>query len=391
MSESTSQSTAGAGAGQRARLDVIDAWRGLVVALMALDHVKDFLGLWSMPEAPGFRASYPSFVAWLTRYVTHSCAPSFVFLAGTSAVLFAASRRARGLGEVLISGHLLLRGALLVAIEFTVVAWGWNNSVGVFQVIACLGVLLGLGAVLRFVPGPLAWGLGFALAFAHPLLADRDLIPALQDLPRWWRAILLQPGFGTRPSVMYPVIPWLAAFLMGIGFGKALLRWPARAMRNLLVTGLVFLGLWLALRLTGGFTSLVESLTGGEVKRVGNLTPTRPGRGYQSFMAMSKYPPAADFLFWTLGGMFVVAWALSVTQAASSRALSVLRTFGRAPLFFYCAHLYLYRWLASHEVFHGGYAGVYVAWLIGLGLLILPCWAFGRLKQRYRVFPLDLL
>src|SRR5687768_2681184 len=117
----------GVSAPPKTRLDVIDAWRGLVVALMALDHVKDFLGFFSnmeMPARPRFDFD-GSFVWWLSRFVTHYCAPSFVFLAGTSAVLFAASRRARGLHEAWISAHLLLRGALLVVLEFTVVAWGW--------------------------------------------------------------------------------------------------------------------------------------------------------------------------------------------------------------------------------------------------------------------------
>jgi uncharacterized membrane protein len=373
---------------RRTRLDVIDAWRGLVVVLMALDHVKDFLmKVWSFEVAGTQVPDGIRFVPWLTRFVTHYCAPSFVFLAGASVVLFAESRRARGTKERWIAAHLVLRGALLVALEFTVVAWGWANDADLFMVIACLGALLALGSVLRFVPGTLAFALGVLLMFAHPWLAE---LPR----PRWLssdgHALLFRPSFFTDPRVIYPIVPWLAPFLLGIGFGHALRHHAQGAVRRLLPLGGACLALWLALRLTDGFAAQVQPLGIDGLPRLGNLTPHGSEHGWQGFLWMSKYPPAADFLLWTLGGAFVLASLLARANLASSRWVWPLRVFGRAPLFFYCTHLFLYRHLAASGWFERDWLQCYLLWLLGLALLLPPCLAFGWLKQRWKVFPLDL-
>jgi uncharacterized membrane protein len=369
-----------------ARLPFLDLWRGVVVFWMALDHAHHFLGRHPFFEMPGMpRPTYESFGVWCTRFVTHYCAPSFVFLAGVSAVLMTAARRARGESAAAVSEHLALRGVVLIVFEYTIVAAGWGEVVagGVFQVIACIGACLILAVPLRHLPAAVALALGFLLMFLHPLLAD------WVDLPRHWERVLLEGGFGRWPTI-YPVVPWLAAFLLGLGFGHLLLRSRELASRALLAGGLGFLALWLTLRLAGGFT------IGGH-QGLGNLIPHDSDRGFYDFMLMSKYPPAADFLCWTLGGGFLCAWAVRSERVAGARTLAPLRLFGRVPMFFYITHLFVYRWLGEALVesegapWSRGLPATYAGWALGLLLLIPLCAGFAWLKQRWRGFPLDLV
>ncbi len=380
------------------RLAALDVWRGLIVMFMAVDHAAFFAGLHPWPEglllgATRLRPEFPSFIAWFTRFITHYCAPGFVFLAGASVVLLAASRSARGWSELAISGHLALRGALLIALEYTLVAWGWGAQVGgLFGVIACIGACLILGAVLRFLPG--AAFAGLLLLFAHPLLVDPQLVPWVDDLPDTVRRILLVPEPMARSfASIYPVLPWLSLFLLGLGFGRAVVRNGERALRACLPVGALCLLLWLGIRLTDGFAAPVRAATADGLRALGTLTPYRPDKGWMDLFSMSKYPPAADFALWTLGGGLLFVWA--VRRSGERRAWLPVRTFGRVPLFFYLAHLYAYRWLVGALVGDRAplpttFGSVWLVWAVGLIILWPLCWAFGRLKRRYPGFPLDL-
>jgi uncharacterized membrane protein len=385
------------------RLPAIDLWRGLVVVIMALDHAAHFLGQHAGLEMagrnqPGFRSFWP----WFTRFLTHYCAPSFVFLAGASVVMLAVARRARGQNGWRISGHLLVRGALLVVLEYTVVTGGWGHGFEVFQVIGCLGACIALGSGLRLLPATVALVLGVLLLFGHPLLADPEVTPAVKLLGPTWRGFLLEPGFFTRWPVLYPVLPWLSVFLLGIAFGHCLVRDRERTLRWSWLLGLLGIALFVVLRLTAGFATLVQEWSGDQVQSLGNLTPqmlpegdARP-RPYW-FFAMSKYPPAADFILWNVGGGLLFCWFAARARLGSGRWAAPLMWPGRAALFFYLIHLYVYRWLAElTRARNGGFlaeslTSAWLLWLMGLPLLLPLCWWYGRLKRRFPGFPLDLL
>jgi uncharacterized membrane protein len=381
----------------RRRLASLDLWRGVVMVLMALDHANVFIGFHPRPEGLAvpllgrLRPEFPSMLAWVSRQVTHYCAPSFFFLAGASAVLLAASRRARGVPEAAVSAHLLLRGAVLIVLEYTLVAMAWGFREPMFLVLAALGACIACGAVLRFMPLWPAVLIGLALLFAHPYLAEGRTTPLLAELPPHWRRLLFrsEPLAARWPS-LYPVVPWLSVFLLGIGFGRALVRDSGRTLRWLGCAGAVFLAAWLALRLTGGFGH-----------HAGTLLPYDPGRGWQDLFMMSKYPPSADFVLWTLGGAFLFCWLTRKPEVAGARVLAPVRLFGSTALFFYVTHLFVYRWLCEWLLGrHGGEAlfeaksvfpAAYTAWVAGLLALLPLCWLWAVLKRRFPGFPLDLL
>ncbi|MEM7200782.1 MAG: heparan-alpha-glucosaminide N-acetyltransferase domain-containing protein [Planctomycetota bacterium] len=383
------------------RLAALDVWRGLIVVLMAVDHTAAFVGIKSMPEGlrmfgSRLRPTFESVGTWFTRFVTHYCAPGFVFLAGTSIVLFALARSAGGRSQGWISGHLILRGALLVALEYTVVNWGWGGMMPspLFQVIGAIGVCLICGAGLRFVSSGACVIAGLLLLLGHPLLSDPELVPWAADVPAVWRRLLLVPEPMARPlPTIYPVVPWLAVFLLGIGFGRALGHDRARAMRWSGVAGMASLVAWFLIRWTDGFAAWLGPATDGWVVSLGTLTPYRPGEGWMDFMMMSKYPPAADFVLWSLGGGLLFL-RFAHGRRLDGKAWAPLRQIGRVPLFFYLLHLYVYRWLAEAWLRDGEHdGGLGVVWgLWGVGLLVL--WpasvVFGKLKRRYPGFPLDL-
>jgi hypothetical protein len=179
-------------------------------------------------------------------------------------------------------------------------------------------------------------------------------------------------------------------FLLGIGFGRALALDRDKALRWIGLAGVVFLGAWLALRLTDGFGS-----------GIGNLTPYREDEGVRDFFMMSKYPPSADFALWNLGGAFAFCFAVRDSRVSGARVLAPIRLFGRTALFFYVVHLFGYRWLAEWMLGRHGNAALFAersafpaaitAWIVGLVLLLPLCYVWGRLKRRFPGFPLDLL
>ena len=385
------------------RLASLDVWRGAIVALMAVDHAAGFVGMKPAPEGLAvwggrIRPQFDGVADWFTRFITHYCAPGFVFLAGVSVVLLSASRTGRGWSSARISGHLALRGVLLVVMEYTLVRWGWGSLLptALFQVVACIGFCMILGAGLRLVPGPVVLIAGVVLLFGHPLLLDRELVPWLESVPDLALRVLLTPEpLAAHLPTLYPVLPWLSVFLLGMGCGKAVAIDAARTLRWAGVAGVACLGSWLAIRLTDGFAAALLAMTDGWVDGLGTLTPYRSGKGWMDFLMMSKYPPAADFVLWTLGGGLLFLWSVARNDRAARLAWAPLRTFGRVPLFFYVVHLYLYRHLVAATVGEAGLLGathgsVWLLWAVGLVVLWPACWLFGRLKQRFPGFPLDL-
>jgi uncharacterized membrane protein len=357
------------------RLFAIDAVRGWVMVLMALDHAMAFcyLHIW----AEGFQGARPSPMPdaahYLTRFVTHWCAPTFLFLAGLSVALYAQSRRAQGLTEAQINRKLVTRGLLLIGLQLTVVnlTWGFGVSEGwnlvYFGVLSCIGAGLIVLAFARRLPARLLIGGSVLLLLLMPLVLCALPLPAGADHPL--REVLLQPDRYGWLAVNYPVLPWLGVMGLGCGLGFLVAAKPERTARLFLFLGALLLALWLSMRLLGGY---------------GNLTPYQGG-DWRDFLLMSKYPPSLTFLSWTLGGM-----ALAI--AAHHRFADRLRPtwlwgqvtlFGQTPLFFYVVHLMVYKALGLLPFLRGSLAAGYLAWLVGLAVMVPLCYGYRALKRRH--------
>jgi len=338
---------------EKQRVDSIDLLRGLVMIVMALDHVRDFFSNAHF-EATDVTKTTPAYYA--TRFITHFCAPSFVFLAGTSAFL----QLERGKTKPELARFLLTRGLWLVFLELTVVRFGWAlnvdyHFVGV-QVMWALGWSMVALAPLVYLPPRVTAAIGLAIVLLHNLT---DGVQA-SSLGRsaWLWHVLHDPGMVTLPDhrmlfVVYPLVPWVGVMAAGFGFGAIV--------RQVRVTRLLGAGMFAA------FIVLRASNLYGDPHpwhREGSF-----GATIGSFLNCEKYPPSLLFLLMTLGpaiallaplGRFhaMLAMGGSAPQAPERLRLeslrsaprfsiaNVVRTFGRVPLFYYVLHVLLIHVLA---------------------------------------------
>ncbi|HXE58022.1 MAG TPA: heparan-alpha-glucosaminide N-acetyltransferase domain-containing protein [Gemmatimonadales bacterium] len=368
------------------RLDAIDLVRGVVMVVMVLDHVRAYFTEARFDPTDLGRTSAALF---LTRWVTHICAPTFVFLAGTSAWL---SGRRRTTAE--LSRFLLTRGAWLVLLELTVVSFAWylnlRFELGAFaQVIWAIGLAMTVLAALVHLPRAWVAAIGAALVAGHNLL-DGITPASLGASAPLWTALHVQGPLGGLPVfVVYPLLPWIGVMALGYAAGP-LLATPAGRRERLLGLGAVVTLTFVALRWTNLY---------------GDPRPWAPQDDAVftalAFVNLTKYPPSLLFLLMTLGPMFLLLGAAERARGPVARALV---TVGRVPLVFYVAHLYLVHLLAVGAgalagtdpgklltVFmlfpedHGfGLPVIYLAWAIVVVALYPLCRWAAALKARHR-------
>lgn len=356
------------------RIWQLDASRGLIMVLMALDHANHFIAqrhssgeYWGGPLPV-----YPNTLAFVTRLVTHLCAPGFFFLMGTGIELFADRRRRRGWSEGAVTAHFLLRGALLIGLQFLVVNRAWELSPGGWAPEIYAGVLFALGGAMMVVGGLLrrlpTWTLvGITLVL---FLATELLTP---DPSLWQRALpavrrlLFLPGGGERLWVTYPLVPWISFVLAGTIFGRWLRRDEAAAFSRALSLGAGFLLAFLVVRAGNGF---------------GNIRP-RESDSWIDFLNVVKYPPSVSFALLTLGADLLLLGLLARLTGREGPLLQPLRAIGRVPLFFYVTHLFLYALLGRALTPNGtSISHMFGYWLLGLAMLYPACRWYGRVKRR---------
>lgn len=367
-----------------ARLTAIDAVRGLAIVLMVLDHTRDFFS--HGPSPTDLTRTYPAL--FFTRWVTHFCAPTFLFLAGTSA--YFVGRRAT---RAELSRYLLTRGAWLVLLEFTLVNFVWQfnlrYSMGlVMQVIWAIGMSMCLLSLLVRLPRRLLLALSLLGIFAHNLF-DGVRPEAFGALSVVWRILHVQ---GPMPVgfVHYPLVPWVFVMSLGYCAGELYELASATRQRVLSLVGLVACALFVALR---------------ALNLYGDPKPWLPQPSLAlsalSFLNVSKYPPSLDYLLVMLGfACLLLAWC----ERAPRAALPLLVTLGRVPLFAYVVHLALVHLLAGSLALAMGFGtdvltnffvafpkgwgvgltGVYCAWLLVLALLYPACRWLAEYKRTHR-------
>jgi uncharacterized membrane protein len=399
-----------------ARISEIDLLRGLVIVLMALDHVRDYFyagGFAVNPLDPA--QTYPAL--YVTRWITHLCAPTFVFLAGVSAYL----QFAKGKTTAQLSRFLLTRGLWLIFLELTVLSFGWSFAAPwmlFMQVIWAIGwSMIGLSALV-WLPRVAALGVGVAIIAGHNLL-DPITPGQLGSLGIFWTFLHeggVVPNFERPIGVAaYPLIPWLGVIAFGYGMGALFMEPPAQRDRKLLMLGGAMLAAFFVLRffnLYGNPAQPVELGPYGDV----NTWRGQPDLSSQImvFFDVQKYPPSLQFVLVTLGLIFVIWPLLSRLRGPVG---SVLNTFGAVPFFFYVLHIYVVHLLAiaanaaagneisgffnylvkgftgSPEVQDIGFPlwGVYLAWVAVIAIMYPLCRYWQGLKARRRDWWLSYL
>jgi len=382
---------------KRQRLDSVDMLRGLAIVLMSLDHVREFL---SESQVDPTDIAQTTLSLFFTRWVTHFCAPVFVFLAGTGSFLY--RQRGHSTGEV--AGFLLTRGLWLVFLELTVIRLAWffnidyaSSSVG--QVIWTIGWSMVVMSGLVFLPirGITIFGL-ITIVFHNcldPVTAD-----SFGAFAWVWRflhdggMVTLLPGVPVH--VAYPLIPWVGVMATGYGFGE-LLQLPRDRRRKLMFClGVLMTAAFVGLRASNFYGDPIPWSVQPEFTRT-----------LMSFLNLQKYPPSLLFLLMTLGPALIAIAAAdrpSATDHPASAARRILVTFGRVPLFYYILHLYLIHaltlclvyiqsgatpaWLFSFPPGHAGEGNgyslpiLYLIWLGIVAVLYPLCRWFGDVKRR---------
>ena len=356
------------------------------MVLMALDHVRDFVSnLRFQPE----NLARGSAALFATRWVTHFCAPTFFLLAGVGIGL--SMQRGRPPAEM--SRYLIVRGFWLLVLELVITPIGWRFS---FQLLPAFALVLwALGwsmivmALLVHLPRAVVAAVALLMIGAHNLL-DGVRPQALGALAPLWH-VLHVPGF-VVPGVLlvaYPLVPWIGVMALGYLIAEVY-RWEASRRRRFLIScGAVAVALFVLLRALNGY---------------GNPEPWLPQRTraltVASFLNVRKYPPSLSFLLMTLGPALV---ALALMEGVRSRVAGWLAVYGRVPMFFYVAHIFVAH--ASGVVLallQGGelrripvvtdpgslpdwygvpLPGVYLAWACVVLVMYYPCRAFARLKE----------
>ncbi len=377
------------------RIDAVDLLRGLVMVLMVLDHTRDFFGDATLNSTDLSRATPALF---LTRWVTHFCAPVFAFLAGAGAYLAGVRGRTRGN----LAAFLATRGLWLIFLELTVVNFGlyFNHAPSIVFLLVFWsigGSFVLLSALVR-LSSRVIGALGVLIVAAHNLIDLFALSPGsvgpLQPL-----AVLFRPGILPLPAGAtllfgYPLIPWFGVVAAGYGFGEVLRLEAGRRRAITLGTGLGLIALFIALRASGVYGDPNRWTT----KRTPLLTAL-------SFLNCTKQPPSLLFVSMTLGPALV---ALAVFDRVGVRGPvgRALVTLGRVPLFFYLLQWYVIHplavlaaiarglpvaWLCSNTFLSNAppewplsLPAVYAIWAAVLVLLYIPCRWFAGVKGRRR-------
>lgn len=325
------------------RISSIDFTRGLVMIIMALDHTRDLLHVTSLTQDPTALATTTPLL-FFTRWITHLCAPTFVFLSGASAYL-----SLQRTGDITAGRKFLLRrGFWLVVLEFTVISFGiwfdWQFRTLFFQVIAAIGCSLILLALLLKLPTRVIGAIGLIIVFGHNLLTlipPQNASPLVQIISVLFRPNIFQLSPQLTFFIGYPLIPWLGIMLIGFATGP-FFTLPLLTRKQLFLrTGLASLALFVGLR----FSNVYGDPATWSSQKAGIFT-------FLSFLNTTKYPPSLLYTCMTLGIMFLI---LAFTDGLKSKMVRVISTYGRVPLFYYIIHWYLLHLILFAVVFLQGY------------------------------------
>ncbi|MGB3528869.1 MAG: heparan-alpha-glucosaminide N-acetyltransferase domain-containing protein [Saprospiraceae bacterium] len=377
------------------RIQSIDILRGLVMVIMALDHVRDFFFKADISDGGGSLATSPTDLdtttpaLFFTRWITHFCAPIFLLLAGTSAYLIT---QKKPLKEV--SLFLLKRGIWLVFVEIIIITFGWTFNplfnVLILQVIWAIGISMILLSFIIYLPFRIIFLIGVLIVIGHNLLDYSIIKTALQggflsDLIYFANFSAYELGTNHMLMIVYAFLPWTGVMILGYCLGKIFENHVDAEKRKkyLWRGGVSLLLLFIIVRTLNGYG---DPMPWGSHHRGGFFT-------FLSFINVNKYPPSLDFLSLTLGiGMLL----LLMFENLQNKLTTVFNIYGRVPFFYYVLHFYIIHLIAVIIFFINGFAssqivtpgspfffrppelgygliGVYVIWIIVVLILYPMC------------------
>jgi uncharacterized membrane protein len=356
------------------RITSLDFVRGVVMILMAIDHVRVYSGLPAGGPTPGI---------FFTRWITHFVAPAFVFLAGTAAYLYGSKLASRAA----LSKFLVVRGAWLILLELTLIrlAWTFNFDFAHYMlagVIWMIGWCMILLAAAVYLPMPAIGAIGIAIIALHNVtdFFAGPLAKAFgENGPNWLLKILyFGGGFnlgGSGPPllILFVIVPWIGVMMAGYAFGPVMKMPPERRRSLCLKLGLGLTALFLLLRALDLY---------GDPRPWG-------GHGVMAFLRTTKYPASLSFLLMTLGPMFIL---LALAERWRGKLAGVITMFGRVPMFYYLLHIPVIHLAACIvSLIREGHVN---PWLLGNHPLVPPrvppgyTWSLGLL---YLVFTLCVI
>jgi uncharacterized membrane protein len=376
------------------RLESVDLLRGLIMVVMALDHVRDFFHFSALQGINPLDLDRTTAPIFLTRWITHFCAPIFSFLAGTGACF----ALARGKPKRDLSWFLVTRGLWLIFLELTLFMWfGWTFEVTVHSYVLATLWSLGwsmicLAALLHLPVRVVGWG-GVALILVHN--AFDQVQPQSWGAWAWlWQVLHAGGNFTTAGGfhfwAFYPLLPWLGVMAAGYAFGTIYQREPAVRSRQLTMLGWGLIAAFVLLRLSNLYGDPQHWAVQG-----------RPLFSLLSFLDCAKYPPSLLYLLMTLGPACLL---LARFERGTPRFLRPLLVYGRVPMFYYVLHIPLIHALAwvwatvrfgRADFFLGlgspapagaglGLIAVYAIWATVVIALYPACRWFADLKRRRR-------
>jgi uncharacterized membrane protein len=384
--------------GNKKRIESIDLLRGIVIVIMALDHVRDYFHAANFVYDPTDMAQTNAPV-FFTRWITHFCAPVFVFLAGSSAFLVGERKTKKEL-----SAFLLKRGLWLMLLEVVVISFAWNFNPYYptlrLQVIWVLGLSMIFMSAVIYLPPKLILTVGLAILFTHNLFDNMHvtgnsfsdfLVAELHERKRF--------NFGGHfVTTGYSLIPWLGTMMLGYCFGALYKKDMNVAMRKkyLLIIGSIAIAIFILIR---------------AINVYGDMKPWAVQSSFImticSFLNVTKYPPSLLYTLMTLGPALI---ALALLEKPLNRIGRIIIIYGRVPLFFYILHLFLIHMLgiaavvasgrpwtdmifttmqnAKDSPWLAGYgfslAGTYLVWIVVIVLLYPLCRWYDNYKTNHK-------
>jgi uncharacterized membrane protein len=373
--------------------------------IMALDHVRDYFHYTAFTDSPtNLLTTTP--LLFFTRWITHFCAPAFVFLSGISAYLMGEKRTKKEL-----SRFLMKRGCWLILVEIGIVTLGWTYDplyhVLILQVIWAIGVSMVILALFVWLPANVILTCGLVIICFHNMLDYHELnvqgrVSILWDLIHHGNLTVVKFGPNHILLIVYAFLPWTGIMLTGYGIGRIFTTDFSSAGRRriLFITGFVFILLFLILRSINHYGDPVHW-----------YMQNTQFFSWLSFINLSKYPPSVDYIALTVGmGMIT----LGLVDGISNKSFSFVRVFGRVPFFYYVVHIYLIHALAvilfivqgfhtkdikpqtspflfRPDNFGFGLLGVYLIWF-GVVLILYPlCQWYDRYKTTHNKWWLSYL
>jgi uncharacterized membrane protein len=389
----------------RQRVQSIDILRGIIMLIMAIDHTREYFHLGAITSDPTNLATTTPII-FFTRWITHFCAPTFVFLSGLSAYL-AGMRRTKGE----LSGFLVKRGLWLVFVEVAIITLALSlnplyNGIAL-QVIWAIGVSMILLGLLVRLPSRVIGIIGILIIVGHDLLNNIKLAPNDTE------DVLMKLFFTARGSLffldkthvvfaLYAVIPWTGVMLLGYAFGSLYQTKYRPVDRKVLLVyaSLLLFLVFMALRLVNTYGDPAP----WSAQKNGVFT-------FMSFINVSKYPPSLMYTLLTLSGALLV---LALTEKSAGKLAEFFKVYGSVPFFYYVLHFYLIRILTVVIFFLQGFKTsqiitpnspflftppgfgfnlgiVYLLWLAIILSLYYPCKWFSNYKKTHKQWWLSYL